>query len=485
MAKETQPRHLPSGHTAPAPAVRYKWLVLAVVGVGTFMSALDGSIVNIIVPLVQKQYGATLGDVSWVSTAYLLAVCSLLLSVGRLGDMWGFKSVFSVGFMVFGAGSLFSGLAPNLGALVGARVVQGVGAAVLSAIGPALITTSFPGSERGRALGLQSTLTYTGLTIGPSLGGWIAGQFGWHWVFLINVPVAAIGAAMALVLLQSSGTRKRQQFDLAGAALFAAGLTTLLLSLSKAETWGWGSVATLSTLAAGVLLLVLFIGQERRVAQPMLPLWLFRTPAFSGGTAAAFLQYTTAFMLTFLLPFYLQQLRGLAPEAAGAVMTAQPVVMVSVAALAGWLADKVGPRGPATAGMVVLGAGLGLLSRSGPATALSTVMVCLGLVGLGSGLFAPPNNSIIMGAAPRDRQGIAAGLLAAARGAGMVTGIAAGDSLFTFLRDRAQASGAADGPAFIAAFGGTLTVAAALAAAGAVFSLFRPVGVNGAQARAD
>jgi MFS family permease len=179
-------------------------------------------------------------------------------------------------------------------------------------------------------------------------------------------------------------------------------------------------------------------------------------------------------MLTFLLPFYLQELRELAPSAAGAVMTAQPVAMVAVAALAGWVADRAGARGPATAGMAVLALGLGLLSRAGAATALPLVMAGLGLVGLGSGLFSPPNNSLIMGAAPRERQGIAAGLLAAARNVGMVTGIALSDSLFSFLRGAAVRGGAPAASAFTSAFGKTLAVAAVLAAAGAVFSMVRP-----------
>jgi EmrB/QacA subfamily drug resistance transporter len=457
-----------------APGAGYKWLVLAVVGVGTFMSSLDGSIINIVVPLIQQHYHASIGNISWVSTAYLLSICSLLLSMGRLGDMWGFKGVFSTGFAIFGIGSLLCGLAPTLGWLVGARVLQGIGASILMALGPALITTSFPPQERGRALGLQATLTYAGLTIGPSLGGLIAGQFGWHWVFLINVPIGVIGVILALVLLKPAGSRSRQQFDVAGAVLFAAGLTSVLLALSQAETWGWGS-ATLGLIAFGAVLLGCFVWQERRAPQAMLPLGLFRNAAFSGGMAAAFLQYATAFMLTFLLPFYLQELRGLGPGAAGAVMTAQPVAMVAVAALSGWVSDKVGARGPATAGMVILGLGLGMLARAGATTAFSLVMVGLALVGLGSGLFSPPNNSVIMGAAPRERQGIAAGLLAAARNVGMVSGIAVSDSLFSYLRGAAERGGVAAGPAFVSAFGTTLGVAAVMAAVGALLSLFRPV----------
>ncbi|BDG60776.1 MFS transporter [Caldinitratiruptor microaerophilus] len=451
-----------------------KWFVLGVVGVGTFMSALDGSVVNIAIPLIQRHYGATIGDVSWVVTAYLLAISSLLLAFGRLGDMWGYKGVYSAGYAVFGAGSLLSGLAPDLGALVAARALQGVGASMLMAIAPALIATSFPAAERGRALGLQATLTYAGLTVGPSLGGWIAGRFGWHWVFLVGVPVSAAGGLLALAVLKDGGRRVRQRFDLPGAGLLAAGLTAILLALSRGETWGWRSPAVTVLLAGGGLLLALFVVQERRAADPMMPLWLLGRPAFAGGVAAAYLQYTVVFMLTFLLPFYLQGLRGLSPQQAGAVMTAQPVAMVAVAAASGWLSDRVGSRLPATAGMAALGAGLWLMARAGIQTSPGDLMARLGLVGLGSGLFTAPNNSAILGAAPRDRQGVASGLLAAARNVGMVTGVALAGSLFAFLRGRLLAAGADPGGAFLAAFRATVLVAVGLAAAGALLSLLRP-----------
>lgn len=446
-------------------AIAYKWLVLAVVGTGTFMSALDGSIVNIIVPQIREQYQATMGDVSWVSAAYLLVISSLLLSIGRLGDMWGFKWVYSAGFVIFGLGSLFCGLAPTLPALIAARVVQGAGAAILMAIGPALITTSFPGSERGRALGLQATLTYAGLTFGPSIGGWVSGQYGWHWVFLINIPIAALGVLLAITQLRPAPPRGRQQFDVPGAVLFATGLLSLLLALSQAERWGWGDVKTTGLLAGGALLLFLFILQERRAPQPMLPPALFREPPFAGGVAAAFLQYAGVFVLTFMLPFYLQQFRALPPESAGVVMTAQPAVMVAVAGFSGWLSDKIGTRIPATVGMAVLGTGLWLVSQAHESTPLPLVMLYLGLVGLGSGLFTAPNNSSIMGAAPRERQGIASALLAAARNVGMVTGITIASTLFSHLQI---------GTDFLGAFRGTLLVGVGLAATGALLSLVRP-----------
>ncbi|MFB5083807.1 MFS transporter [Symbiobacterium thermophilum] len=395
----------PTGEGRAAVNDSYRWLVLIVAGTSAFMGALDGSIINIIIPQIQAQYQATLGDISWVSTAYLVTISSLLLSAGRLGDMWGYRPVFGAGFIVFGLGSLLCGLAPTLPTLIGGRLVQGVGAAVMMALSPALITTTFPGRERGRALGMQATLTFTGLTLGPSLGGFIAGQWGWHWVFLINLPVAAVGAVLAYTQLRPTERRSGQAFDFAGALLFAAGLASVLLALSQAETWGWGDGRTRLFLVGGVLLLLLFVWQERRAAQPMLPLWMFREPAFTSGIAASFLQFSATFVLTFLLPFYLQQYRGLSPGAAGAVMTAQPIAMVSVAGLAGWLSDRIGTRIPATLGMSTIAAGLFLVASSGPGTPVARVALCLAVIGLGAGLFSAPNNSSIMGSAPGTGRG--------------------------------------------------------------------------------
>lgn len=450
-----------------------KGVTLAVVGLGTFMAALDGSVVNIALPLIQRDYGVPMATVTWVVTAYLLAISSLLLAFGRLGDIHGYRRLYAAGFAVFGAASLLCGLAPSLGWLVLARVVQGTGAAMLMAVGPALLTAAFPPGERGRALGLQATATYTALTVGPSLGGWIAGHLGWPWVFFVNLPVAAAGC-LAARALPSDGQGSCQPFDLAGAALLAAGLVALLVALTRGEEWGWRSPAVEALLAAGALLLALFLLHEGRAPDPMLPLWLFRDPAFTGAVAAAFLQYTAVFMLLFLTPFYLQHLRGFTPQQAGALMTAQPALMVALAAASGWLSDRVGTRAPATAGMACLSLGIWLTARLGAAAPAWSIPARLAVVGAGSGLFTAPNNSAIMAAAPHRHRGVAAGLLALARNLGMMAGVAAAGALFGFLQGSRLAAGADPTSAFLGAFHETLLEASGLAAAGALLSFLRP-----------
>jgi EmrB/QacA subfamily drug resistance transporter len=449
--------------------------VLAVVGIGSFMSALDGSVVNIALPLIQRDFGATIPSIAWISTGYLLSISSLLLVFGRLGDMWGFRRLYAAGFVTFGIASFFCATAPSLGWLVAARTVQGVGASMLMAVAPAILTTSFPGRLRGRALGIQASVTYAGLTLGPSFGGWLAGQFGWPWVFLVNLPISATGIVFGLAVLPRTAPRPFQRFDVAGAMLFAAGLTATLIGLSRGEAWGWTGLRTIAFLAAGAGLLALFVRHQGRTEQPMMPLSLFRVPAFAGGVAAAYIQYVVVFMLAFLLPFYLVLGRGFSPEITGIIMTAQPAVMMIVAAMSGWISDRVGPRIPATLGMAMLALGTWRIAEAGPLSSAAMVVTALAIVGLGSGLFTAPNNSTIMGAARRDRQGIAAGLMAAARNVGMVSGIAIGSSLFAFHRQGLLAEGSSAEAALLGGFGATILIASAIALAGMILSLIRPV----------
>lgn len=422
--------------------VERKWLVLLAIGVGTFMSALDGSVVNTVLPVVRDTFGSDVAAVEWVVTIYLLVVSGLLLSFGRLGDMRGHKVVYVSGFAVFVLSSALCGLAPSVAALVAFRAVQALGAAMLFANSPAILTKSFPAAQRGQALGLQATMTYLGLTVGPSLGGWLTVQFGWRAVFYINVPVGALALLMSMRFIpRDAAAEHAERFDLAGAATFMAGLVALLLGLNQGHAWGWTSAPILALLAGAVLLLGAFLLIERRVPSPMLDLGLFEHRLFSAATASAVLNYICLYSVTFVLPFYLIQGRSLNPAQAGLILTAQPLVMAIAAPVSGTLSDRIGSRALSTVGMGVLALGLVLLSRLGPDSALSSVTLGLAVVGLGVGMFASPNTSALMGAAPKHRQGIAAGVLATARNAGMVLGVGLAGAVVTTMLARGQAGG--------------------------------------------
>jgi EmrB/QacA subfamily drug resistance transporter len=409
-----------------------KWGVLIAIGTGSFMSALDGSVVNTILPILRDAFKSNVASIEWVVTIYLLVLSGLLLSFGRLGDLRGHRSIYIWGFAIFVIGSALCGAAWSAPMLVVFRGLQAIGGAMLASNAPAIVTGNFPGEQRGRAFGLVSTMTYLGLTVGPSLGGFLTHALGWRTVFYINVPVGALALALGLIFIpKDAPAGNGRRFDLPGAALFLAGLTALMLGLNKGPGWGWASPAVLGILASALILLAAFVLVERRSPEPMLDLSLFRIPLFTTSTLNAVLNYICVYSITFLMPFYLIQGRGLDPAQAGLLLTAQPVVMAITAPVSGALSDKLGSRRPGMLGMGLLSLGLFLLSRLGPATGLGLVALWLAVAGLGTGTFISPNTSALMGSAPRSHQGIASGVQAVARNFGMVLGIGLAGAIFT------------------------------------------------------
>jgi EmrB/QacA subfamily drug resistance transporter len=450
-----------------------KWLVLAAVGVGTFMSALDGSVVNTTLPLIRRAFGSDVATVEWVVTIYLLVVSGLLLSFGRLGDLRGHKVMYVSGFAVFVGSSALCGLAPSVESLVAFRAVQALGAAMLFANGPAILTGNFPAAQRGQALGLQATMTYLGLTAGPALGGFLAGRFGWRSVFYINVPVGVLALALSARFIPRDRPAERSgRFDVAGAGAFLLGLMTLLLALNQGHDWGWTSAPVLGLLAAAAAFGSIFVAIESRVASPMLDLRLFSSRIFSTSTASAVLNYICLYSIAFLMPFYLIQGRGLGPAQAGLILTAQPLVMAVAAPLSGTLSDRIGSRLLSTAGMAILGIGLLLLARLGSESPFGQVAGALVVVGIGIGIFISPNTSALMGAAPRNRQGIAAGVLATARNVGMVLGVGLAGAIFTTVVARGLAG---DPASLFTAVRLSFVVAAGVGFLGAVVSAARGI----------
>jgi EmrB/QacA subfamily drug resistance transporter len=409
-----------------------KWWVLIAVGISTFMSALDTSVVNTVLPVLRDSLGSNVAIIEWVVIIYLLVVSGLLLSFGRLGDLRGHRPVFLVGFVFFVTSSALCGLSQSTSALIAFRALQALGAAMLSANSPAILTKSFPDSQRGQALGLQATMTYLGLTVGPSLGGWLTDQFSWRAVFFINLPVGILALALSYRFVpHDEGKHTDERFDLAGASLFMTGLIALLLGLNQGHAWGWLSWQIVSLIITAVFLLAIFLRTERRVPSPMVDLSLFSNWLFSASVASAILNYVCVYAILFLMPFYLIQGRQFDPSYAGLLLTAMPIMMAIVAPLSGTLSDRVGARLPGTVGMALLAGGMFFLSRLGFQSPTMQIVRALALAGLGIGVFISPNNSALMGSAPRHRQGIAAGVLATARSVGMVLGVGLAGAIFT------------------------------------------------------
>ncbi len=449
-----------------------KWQVLLAVGAGAFMSALGCSTVTTVLPVVNRDLGSNVATIQWVLIVYLLVVSALLLGLGRLGDLRGYKSIYVSGFAVFVLGSALCGLARTTAVLIAARGVQGVGAAMLFANSPAILTTHFPATERGRALGLQAMMTYLGLTLGPPLGGWLTGWLGWRAVFYLNVPLGLFALWLSLrAIPRDSAPRRGERFDWAGALTFTSGLVALLVALNRAHALGWTSPAIVTLLALSGLALVGLLLIEGRVPAPMLDLTVFHQRLFAAAAACALLNYICVYGVLLLLPFYLIQGRGLHPAQAGLLLTAQPLVMTIAAPLSGMLSDRIGARVPGTLGMAILAAGLFLLAGLGPHSPLRDVVVALAVVGMGTGTFISPNTSALMGAAPRHRQGIAGGILATARNVGMVLGVGLQGAVFTTVLARAEARHSPT--ALFDAVSTAFLTAAGIAAAGVLTSMAR------------
>jgi EmrB/QacA subfamily drug resistance transporter len=409
-----------------------KWLVLLAVGAGTFMTALDSSVVNTILPVVNRDFNSDIAIVEWVIVVYLLLISGLLPTFGRIGDIKGHKAVYISGFAIFIGSSTLCAFSPSIYILILSRSLQSIGAAMLSANSPAILTKSFPSHQRGQALGLQATMTYLGLTVGPSLGGWLTDLFSWRAVFFINLPVGLIAFILSVLFIaRELPGISSEGFDLFGAIIFMAGLIALLLGLNQGHDWGWGSPLTISVICIAFTFLGIFVYIEKKVPSPMLDLRLFNNQLFSASVASAVVNYICVNSSLFLMPFYLIQGLGYSPSRAGLILSIQPIIMALVAPLSGTLSDRFGTRIPTTLGMSIITVSLFLLSRIGPTTQSISLIVTLALLGLGIGIFISPNNSALLGSAPQNRQGIAAGLLATARNVGMVLGVGLAGAIFT------------------------------------------------------
>ncbi len=448
--------------------------ILLSVGLGTFMSALDASVVNTVLPVMRASFGASVETIQWVVSIYLLLMGGLLLTFGRLGDIGGHRRVYLLGFGVFLPASILCGLSPSERILVLARSFQGVGAAMLVSNSPVILIGSVHPSRIGRALGLQAAMTAVGLALGPSFGGWLTDRFGWRAIFFINVP---FGAAAFLLGARHIPETKRAdraggKFDIPGAALFLGAFLSLLVALNRGNVSGWTSGETAATFACGIALGALFLRRESRAANPMLDLSLFRIRLFSCAVGSALVNYVCVAALIFLTPFYLIQGLGMQASKAGLVMTAQSLTMVAIAPFSGRLSDRVGSRIPATAGMAVQACGFFLLSRLDAGSSLAAAVLGMAVAGAGTAIFVTPNNSAMLGAAPAGRKGIASGILATARLMGMATGVGIAGAVLAGIAGDPSAWGKASGAVIRAVQIGFLS-AGILASAGTLLTASR------------
>jgi len=458
-----------------------KWWALLGIGMGMLMSTLDASIVNVSLPTLVRALNTDFATVQWVVLSYLLVITTLMLSVARLGDMLGKKKLYNIGLVIFTIGSLLCGLAPTVGWLIAFRAVQGVGAVMLTALGTAIITEVFPPEERGRALGIGGGIVAVGIALGPTVGGLLIGTIGWRSVFLVNVPIGILAAFIVhRVIPTLARDEAAKRFDIVGAAIMFVTVGSYALGMTLGQDMGFSTPLVLGLLATAVVGLLLFVLVESRVQDPMIELGLFKNVLFGVNLLMGLLVFV---MIggQFIIPFYLELVKGYPTEQVGLLMAVFPVSMGLVAPASGALSDRFGSRVISLIGLVVIVLGCLALSTLTVETTMLGYILRMAPLGIGVGMFNSPNNSAIMGTAPKHRLGVASGLLSLSRTLGQTSGIPlAGAVLTTIVVANSALSISADvttapPEALVAGVTGTFRLAAfiiAISTALAAFALW-------------
>ncbi|MEO5576328.1 MAG: DHA2 family efflux MFS transporter permease subunit [Gaiellaceae bacterium] len=449
---------------------RRKWWTLAAVSFGLFMIMLDNTVVNVALPAIQDDLGADLSQLQWIVTGYALSFAALMLIGGKLADAYGRRLIFVAGILLFTASSLWCGLADSSELLIAARIVQGVGAALMNPATLSIIAATFPPKERGMAIGIWAGVSALALAIGPLVGGLLTQHLSWHWIFFVNVPVGAIAIAASFLLITESRDETHESLDLPGLGTSALGLFALTYGLIEANEYGWTSARIVGSFVVAVVALTSFVVIERRRRSPMLDLSLFRSGTYAGANIAMLLVALSMFGVFFFVSLYMQNVLGYSAVQAGAAFLPMTVLIILIAPIAGKASDKYGSRWLMTVGMVLLGVQLLYLSQLGPDSSFWRILPGFLAGGLGMALAMTPTAAAATRAVPVEKSGVGAAVLNAMRQVGGSIGIALMGAIV---------AGAAGGRPrvedFMAGFERALFVAALIAFAGSfvAFALVR------------
>ncbi len=415
----------------------WKWFILTTVLLGATMSALDVSIVNVAMPTLKGTFNVSMAVIEWIAMAYMITLTIFLPLFGRLADMYGRSKLYNAGFVVFSIGSLLCGMSPSAAFMIVSRVIQAVGAGLLQANSVAIITQAFPANERGKAIGIQGAVQAIAMSIGPFVGGVLIASVGWRAIFYVNIPIGILGTTAALFILPpNQKIDKREKIDYLGTTFFASGLAFLVLAFNEGVKLGWGSQTIVMYFLSALILLTLFIITELRVEHPLIDLKLFKNATFLLGNLTGMMSYYVLFAIMFLMPFYLQKVLGYSVALTGTLLTPIPLAMAVVAPFSGHISDKYGARIMTTLGMLVSALACFALLFMGESARLPVLVAVLIVLGVGMGLFTPPNNSAIMGAAPKEKLGVAGGVLNMMRSLGLIFGVDISGVIFTTLEHR-------------------------------------------------
>jgi EmrB/QacA subfamily drug resistance transporter len=411
-----------------------RWWTLAAMCFALFMIMLDNTVVNVALPSIQDDLGASLAGLEWTVNIYTLTFAVLLVTGGRLGDILGRRRMFLFGVVVFALSSAAIGLAPDQGWLVAGRALQGIGAAFMMPATLSIITVTFPAEERGKAIGTWAGVSALALAIGPVVGGALAEYASWRWIFLLNLPVAVGAVAVTLFATRESRDEStRHTIDWPGIAALSIGLTALVLALVEGNAWGWGSPEIVALLGAAVVGLAGFALLEPRVREPMVDFSLFRSKTFLGANLVAFIVTFAMLAMFFFLALYMQNILGYTAIEAGVRFLPTTLMIVVIAPLAGRLSDRIGARPLMVTGLSLTAIALFLQTRIDVDTGYGVLLPAFILMGIGIALVMSPMSTAAMNAVPPEKSGVGSGILSMSRMVGGTFGVAAIGALFQHL----------------------------------------------------
>ena len=448
---------------------RTRTWVLALASVASLMVALDTLVVSTALTTIREDLAASIEELEWTVNAYNLSLAVLLLPAATLGDRFGRRRLFAGGLALFTVSSVACALSPDVGWLIAARAVQGMGAAFVLSLGLALVSAAYPAERRGSAVGILEGVSGLAVLGGPTLGGAVAQGLSWEWIFWINVPIGALALPLILSRIDESTSTHRVRLDLPGLVLVTAGTLALVWGLVRGNLAGWSSLEVSGTLALGVLLIGAFVVWEHRTVEPMLPMRFFRRRGFSAGNAAVFCLFGSIFAGVFFFAQFMQVGLGYNALSAGVHLLPWTACLFLVAPVAGALADRIGDRPLLVGGLALQAIGMGWVALiAEPGMAYGELVVPLLVAGLGGSMAIPPAASSVVRSVPAESVGTAAGTNSMLRELGGVFGIAAAVALF------AGAGGYASAAAFANGFASAIGLAAGLALLGALVSLALP-----------
>jgi EmrB/QacA subfamily drug resistance transporter len=449
---------------------RRKWWTLAAVSFGLFMIMLDNTVVNVALPSIQRDLDTGLSELQWIVTGYALSFAALMLIGGKLADAYGRRLIFVLGILLFTGASLWCGLSDSGDMLIAARIVQGVGAALMNPATLSIIAATFPPRQRGMAIGIWAGVSALALAIGPLVGGLLTEHLSWHWIFFVNIPVGVVAIAASFLLITESRDDTHESLDLPGLGTSALGLFALTYGLIEGNTYGWSSGRIVGSFVVAVVSLATFLVIERRRRAPMLDLTLFRSGTYAGANLAMLLVALAMFGVFFFVSLYMQNVLGYSAVQAGAAFLPMTLVVILVAPIAGKLSDRHGSRWLMSIGMVLLAAQLLYFSQLGSDAGFWNLFPAFIVGGLGMSMTMTPTSAAAIRAVPVEKSGVGSAVLNAMRQVGGSVGIALMGAIVAH-----EAGGRRSIEGFMDGFERALMVASVIAFVGSIvaFALVR------------